>query len=125
MMHRHSGLELMARIGYTARGVVYLIIGAFAALAAIGGSRPGGTKHALESVLAQPFGGALLAIVAAGLVCFAAWRMAQAFLDADHHGGTRRALVRRGVLAANGAFYLGLAAWTVSIMFAVDAGSDG
>ena len=79
--------ELMARVGYTARGVVYMIVGGFAVLAAFGsGGETTGTRGALYSLLTQPFGYALLGAVALGLLCFSLWRLLQALLDADRLG---------------------------------------
>ena len=51
-----SWIELLARVGYAARGVVYLIVGSLAVLAALGRSQAQGTKGAIESLLGQPFG---------------------------------------------------------------------
>jgi hypothetical protein len=119
-----SGFETMARIGYTARGVVYLIVGGFAALAALGGQRAVGTKGALQTMLTHPLGAVLLVMIAAGLVCFALWRFAQAALDADHHGGSGKGIALRAIYGGNGLFYFGLAAWSVSLMLTLRGGSD-
>lgn len=76
--------ELMARAGYIARGVVHTIVGSFAVVAALGsGGRMLGMRGALQSILIQPFGVIMLLVVALGLLCFAAWRIAQAALDVD------------------------------------------
>jgi len=122
-----SGFETMARIGYAARGIVYFIVGTFATLAAFGGQQPVGTKGALEKLLSTPFGGILLVILAAGLICFAVWRFAQALLDADRHGRSGKALALRTIYAGNGLFYFGLAVWSVSLMLTLrgGAGTEG
>jgi Domain of Unknown Function (DUF1206) len=118
-------LALIARIGYAARGVVFLIIGGFALLAALGtGARPHGMRDALHSLLGDTAGGVLLWVVAAGLICFAGWRLLEAFFDADQLGASPYGLMRRTALAASGIFYFCLAAATVQTTFAVHARSD-
>lgn len=70
----------MARIGYIAQGTVFLIIGTFALLAAIGvDARPQGTTDALYALFEQPLSSILIWLVATGLACFAGWRLSGAF----------------------------------------------
>ena len=110
----------VARIGYIARGTVFLIIGVFALLAAVGArARPAGMGHALQWLFERPFGGLLLWTVALGLACFAGWRMMQGVFDAERRGNTVAGLLARGVLTCNAAFYLVLAATTGDIAFEV------
>jgi hypothetical protein len=109
-------LAEMARIGYVARGLVFLIVGGFAILAALGAdTRPHGVPDALQTLLHKPFGVVLLGATALGLACFAAWRFLQAFFDADQHGRRPYGLLRRGVLGISGVFYLALALVTAAI----------
>lgn len=109
-------LAWIVRIGYVARGILFLIIGGFALLAAGGlGAHPRGTRDALEFVFQKPFGGYFLWTLAAGLSCFAGWRFLQSVFDVDRFGSSLYGLIRRSVLAGSGLFYIALAVATAHI----------
>lgn len=113
-----SPIRLMVAIGYLARGIIFVVIGGFAFLAAGGlGSHPVGARDALELIFQKPFGRPLLLAFALGLACFAGWRFRQAIFDVDRHGTTAYGLARRIILAGSGLFYAALAAATVRIDF--------
>lgn len=115
--HLENGpLVWMARIGYAARGIVFLIIGSFALLAAGGlSTHPQGARDALEFAFRKPLGGYFLWALALGLLCFAGWRFLQSLFDVDLHGRTPYGLMRRIVLAGSGLFYVALAGATARI----------
>src|SRR6476661_1728925 len=76
------GFERLARAGHAAKGVVYMVLGALAARAAFGlGGRTTDKQGVLETILTEPFGQILLALVAVGLIGYALWRFVQAILD--------------------------------------------
>jgi hypothetical protein len=105
-----------ARIGYAARGSVFLIVGGLALLAASGlGLRPQGISDALRHMFDQPLGGLLLWIVASGLACFAIWRFLQTFFDTERYGRGVYGLMRRTIFACSGLFYLALALTSVGM----------
>jgi len=111
-------LVWMARIGYAARGIVFLLIGTFALLAAGGlRERPQGARDALEFAFQLPLGGYFLWTLAVGLVCFAGWRLLQSVFDADRHGSDSYGLMRRAALGGSALFYLGLGAATARVTF--------
>jgi hypothetical protein len=115
----------LARLGYASRGIVYLIVGSFAVLAAFGGGRTTDTKGALQSLMGGPWGIAPLSLVALGLLAFAAWRAVQGIADADGHGRDGKGLVVRGGLLVSAVTHLSLALFAAGLMFGVGGGSGG
>src|SRR5882672_1528852 len=110
-MDRAPRLHWLARAGYVARGVVFLILGYFTALAAFGAtSRTIDSKEALNKMFAQPFGGLLLGMMAIGLLCFGLWRTSQFVIDPDCYGCDAKGWIRRGIYGLAGLFYVGFAA---------------
>jgi hypothetical protein len=113
---QHRSYEWLARSGYAAEGCVYVIMGGLAVLAALGaGGRTTGAKGALLALLSQPFGFALLGLVAFGLLCLSGWRIAQSILDADRLGNEGSALVRRIGYGVSGAVDAGFAFFAISV----------
>jgi hypothetical protein len=122
MPGRNRGLALLARSGYAARGVVYLIIGGLAVVAASGqGGQTTDTHGALTSLLTQPFGKIVLAIVALGLIGYALWRVVQALADVDHHGTDPKGLATRGGLLVSAVTHALLALFALSLTFGAAA----
>lgn len=103
-------LELASRVGYVARGAVYLSVGAMALLAASDLTpRATGIVGAMRAWGDWPFGLLLIGLVGWGLLAFAVWRGLQAVLDADGHGSSLRALLVRGGQAISGMVHAVLA----------------
>lgn len=111
-------LHFIARAGYAARGVIYLIVGGLAALAAFGrGGETTDSRGALSEVLGAPFGKFLLAAMAVGLLGYAAWRAVQALLDPDHHGTDPKGITIRAALAISAIIHIGLAFFAAGLAF--------
>jgi hypothetical protein len=103
-------MELLARFGFGARGLVYVVVGALAALAAVGeGGGTGGSKSALGTLMRQPFGAWIVAGLGLGLAAFALWRVVEAVTDADRRGSEPKGLAIRGAHLVSGVAYAGLA----------------
>lgn len=76
---RKPQFEWLARAGLAARGVVYGIVGVLAVKLALGdGGRATNQQGALRTIAKQPFGEALLVLVAIGLAGYAIWRLLRA-----------------------------------------------
>jgi hypothetical protein len=114
---RHPWTERVARAGFVAKGLVYITIGALAAMAALGGGgETTDTKGAIAKIATYPFGQVLLVFLAVGLVGYSAWRFIQGIADTEHEGRGFKALLTRGGAIVSGFIHLGLAAFAVGIL---------
>jgi Domain of Unknown Function (DUF1206) len=104
----------IARIGYAGRAALFLWTGGLGLYTAWRTGR-GKTQGVLETILAQPLGDVMLAVLAIGLICFAAWRILQAFWDVDRIGRNREALGKRVVYALSAVSYALMAFWTLNL----------
>ncbi|MCK2184032.1 DUF1206 domain-containing protein [Halomonas getboli] len=125
------GVALAAAIGYAAKGIVYLLVGGLAFLAAIGlGGDNVGTKEALFGLAAQPFGDPMIIALGVGLAAYAAWRFLQALLDTEDAGHGPKGLVTRLGFLVSGLIHASLSAYCLDLLRDVaetsgnDAASD-
>ena len=83
-------IEKLARLGYAAKGAVYIIVGLLAFQAAFGSSQATDSSGALRTLVSQPFGRVLLGIVALGLIGYVVWRFVEAALNPENDKTSRR-----------------------------------
>lgn len=104
-------IEPLARIGYTAKGVVYAVIGVLAVQTAFrAGGGTEGPRGAISTIGDQPFGQILLGLTALGLLGYVVWRFVTAAYDPEHPDeDDAKSYVRRAGYAVSGFTYLGLA----------------
>lgn len=92
-----SGIMRMAQAGLVAKGIVYVLLGIIAFMAAfeLGGQSTNDADRSgvLGELKDLPAGTTLLALVAVGLVCYTLWRGLQAFRP--HHGEQEIKLTKR------------------------------
>lgn len=103
------GVQRLARLGYAAKGVVYIIVGFIAADAAFSpAENVQGSRGALDTILRQPFGKVLLAVMALGLAGYVLWKAVQAIMDPEHKGSDAKGVVTRVGYAISAVLYAGL-----------------
>lgn len=124
---RHPWVRTLARAGYVAKGAVYAVIGALALGLALGeGGRTTDTQGAIATIARAPLGGALVVVLAVGLVGMALWFVVQAVANPD---GERRegawAILSRVGQGIAGLGYASLALAAVRLAFGGSAGRGG
>ncbi|MFP5078051.1 DUF1206 domain-containing protein [Rhizobium sp. YIM 134829] len=123
-LHMHKA-EMLAKLGYSARGIVYLLVGAMALFGSIGGGRQVDSKSALDVILEQPLGWIWLGLVAVGLLCFVLWRVVQAVYNPDRQPDSSKGYSIRAGLAVSAITYLSLALYAASHALSLSLGADG
>lgn len=121
-----DAITLLARAGYGARGVIYLLVGGLAALAAFGqGGQTTDSQGALVRLLVAPLGNIMIGAMVVGLLGFALWRGIQAIKDTDHHGTTAKGLLIRSGLLISAISHALLAVFAARLIFALGSSSGG
>jgi hypothetical protein len=116
----------LARFGYVAKGVVYIIIGLLAALAAFTNrGRTTDSRGALEEIIEQPYGRVLLGAVAIGLASYALWRVVQAINDTENKGSDAKGVAMRVGYAFIGLIYASLAYSAVMLIMGTGGSGSG
>lgn len=110
----------LAKIGYFAKGIVYLAWGLLALQAIYGYGNPKVDMNvALAKIVTQPFGRYLLFIILIGLVAYVLWRLILLLLNPEHQGW----ITRFGYLTS-GLGYAGLAAAAYGLVTGTGSGGS-
>ena len=118
---RARGFELLTRIGFAARGVLYLIIGYLA----IEAGRTTGSSGALRMFDNGPAGRIALAVIALGLLAYGAWRLLNAAYDLEGAGSGAKGAATRAGHVLSGVVHIGLGLLAIGLLLGVTAGGSG
>ncbi|MDQ3074392.1 MAG: DUF1206 domain-containing protein [Pseudomonadota bacterium] len=118
-MERIRRLETWARLGYAARGIVYLVLG-YIALSTGKALSTGETVQAVDDL---PGGTPLLAILAVGLFGYGLYKLYTAALDLDDDGTDAKGIVKRVARAVGGLGYWLLAFLAAQQLFGTKDGA--
>jgi hypothetical protein len=118
-MSRITHLETFARAGFTARGIVYLLLGYFAWTT--GGGEA--TTTVMERLHDMPLGTLLLFLIAFGLLGYGLFRIYGAWMDIKGKGSDAKGLFGRTGPVMSGIAHLFLT--VIAVKIALDIGQSG
>ena len=121
-----NGFATMGRIGIAAKGVVYVLVGVLALMAAFGqGGDTTGSKGALTSLVDEPFGEVALVLIGVGLLAYSLWRMVGAFRDTENEGSHAKGFAKRAAAFVIGLIYGSLGLYALGLAFGNGGGQGG
>lgn len=96
-------MAALARFGYTTHGIIYLLVGTLAGVAAFDWrAQTTDAYGALATVLSRRWGELPLAVIAAGLIAFSLWSLLQCLADTERLGKSAMSIfVRIGFLSSS------------------------
>lgn len=118
-------VEWGGRFGLATKGFSYLLVAVIAIGVAVDGGRAEDRQGALKTLADEPFGWALLVMVAVGFAGYAAWRFVEAIFDRGDEGDDAKGLAKRAGDLAKGLLYAALAAVILSLVVGNGGGGSG
>jgi hypothetical protein len=118
-------VALATRLGHVAKGLVYVLVGVFAAEAAIaGGGAVRGPRGSLGIVGHAPWGPGALALLAMGLLYYALWELFRAVRDPEYEARAGWAVFKRVGWFVTATFYLSLGVAALGMLLGTATVSD-
>lgn len=114
----HRKFELPTRLGFAARGLMYMLVG-FLAVWWGKAEDPSGALGFLHARTGQP----VLIVMVVGFGAYALWRLLGAWVDSEGHGSDRKGILIRLGGAGSGVIYCGFA--YTAARLALGAGGGG
>jgi hypothetical protein len=118
-------LELLERLGYVVRGVLYAVMGFLALRIAL--ATPGGKATDLSGslvwLIGNPQGKAVLIVTIIGLVAYAIWGFVRAIYDPLHRGRDAKGIMARVGFITSALSYLAIAFFALTILAGQGASS--
>lgn len=119
-MDASARLTTLTRLGFAARGLLYLVI----AYLIIRTGRTEDVSGAL-SYLGEGGGRLLLIVMAAGLIGYGLWRLSDAAFNVERHDNDKKGMAHRAGAAGSGLVHLFLAWQAISILRGAAEASSG
>jgi hypothetical protein len=112
----NPGLEFLERVGYVARGLLYVVMGSLALGLALGvGGKATDQSGSLATLAGGAFGKVLLVIFVVGLAAYSLWGFVRAIFDPLNRGDQPAGVAERLGFAWSGIAYAGLALFALEL----------
>ena len=121
----HDWFKPFARLGYGARGLVYLVLAFFITSAALTTGSGGDSKDAVRFITQSTASAILTPLLIVSLAGYCLWRLVQAIFDTDDHGIKPAGLAVRAGLLGSAATYSFLMVYAFSLWWGGLASSGG
>lgn len=121
----HDWFKPFARLGYGARGLVYLVLAFFIVSAAMTTGSGGDSKDAVRFITQSTASAILAPLLIVSLAGYCLWRLVQALFDTDDHGVKPFGLAVRAGLIGSAASYGFLMAYAFSLWWGGNFSSGG
>jgi hypothetical protein len=113
----HPVVEVMARMGYGARGLIYFLMGVLSIQAALGAKDHAADQQgAIASIGSRPDGRILLWVILVGLISYSLWGFIRALFDPLRKGHDWKGILERIGYVVSGVAYAILVPPTFSIL---------
>lgn len=119
MIDAANRITIMTRMGFAARGVIYLVIAVFVII----NGRTEDPAGALR-FLGEGDGNAFLLLITVGLLGYGLWRLCDAAFNIERHGSDRSGIAERLGAAGSGIIHL-LLVWQAIKLLRGATGSEG
>jgi hypothetical protein len=123
-LHASPWVARFARFGYASKGVVYVLVGFLALLAAVGAGRAESSRGALRTLLDHPGGAVVLCVIGLGLAAYALWYFVLAVRDPEGYGTDLRGIAKRAAAAGKGVVHVALVVAVVGMIRGTRRGDD-
>ncbi|MGZ6346341.1 MAG: DUF1206 domain-containing protein [Anaerolineales bacterium] len=119
-------MEVLTRLGYGVRGVIYIVMGILAVQVALGkGGALASPQGAIAAIGKQPAGMILLWVVLIGILAYSVWGLVRAIWDPLHKGSDMKGILTRIGYLASAAGYAFLAYTTYGFIKGTSQSSGG
>ena len=113
----------VARIGFATKGIIFVCMGLFSALAIFQGKgQATESRDIIQTIAQQPFARILLVVLIAGLGCHVLWRLLEAFVPPNKKGLDWKSVLSRVRSLFAGVIYGGITAAAIKTLLGASAG---